>query len=79
MSKHRTLSQIVDFAPNFRVPRCTAEMAGIAADAETEAGAFRAGLYYVAADLTELARTAPAGKSEPLLALVRLVQAMAEG
>lgn len=41
-------------------------------------GAFNAALYYIAADLHELAKTAPAYKVEPLSALVRLMRALAE-
>ncbi len=40
-------------------------------------GAFQAGLFYVACDLRELAKTAPPVKAEELLALCRLVEAMA--
>ena len=41
-------------------------------------GAFNAALYYIAADLHELAKSAPAYKAEPLSALVRLMRALAE-
>jgi hypothetical protein len=79
MSKHRRLSNLVEFTPNIHLPRDTLAVSDDAAGPESEDGAFRAGLFYIAADLTELARTAPAEKSQPLLALVRLVRAMADG
>jgi hypothetical protein len=41
-------------------------------------GAFNAALYYLAADLQELSKVAPAYKAEPLSALVRLMRALAE-
>lgn len=41
-------------------------------------GAFNAALYYIAADLHELAKAAPAYKAEPLSALVRLMRALAQ-
>jgi hypothetical protein len=41
-------------------------------------GAFSAALYYIAADLQELAKTAPPSKAAPLSALVRLIRALAE-
>jgi hypothetical protein len=41
------------------------------------AGAFQAGLFYVACDLRELAKTAPPVKADEVLALCRLVEAMA--
>jgi hypothetical protein len=40
-------------------------------------GALKAGLFYVACDLRELAKTAPPVKADELLALCRLVEAMA--
>ena len=40
-------------------------------------GAFDAALYYIAADLQELAKVAPACKAEPLSAVVRLMRALA--
>lgn len=40
-------------------------------------GAFQAGLFYVACDLRELAKTAPPVKADEVLALCRLVEAMA--
>ena len=41
-------------------------------------GAFSAALYYIAADLQELAKVAPPYKAEPLSALVRLMRALAD-
>lgn len=41
-------------------------------------GAFQAGLFYVAGDLRELAKTAPPVKADEVLALCRLVEAMAK-
>jgi hypothetical protein len=41
-------------------------------------GAFNAALYYIAADLQELAKVAPPHKAEPLSALVRLMRALAD-
>ena len=41
-------------------------------------GAFNAALYYIAADLQELAKVAPPYKAEPLSALVRLMRALAD-
>ena len=41
-------------------------------------GAFDAALYYIAADLQELAKVAPPYKAEPLSAVVRLMRALAE-
>jgi hypothetical protein len=40
-------------------------------------GAFRAGLFYVACDLRELAKTAPPVKADEVLTLCRLVEAIA--
>jgi len=40
-------------------------------------GAFQAGLFYVACDLRELAKTAPPIKADEVLALCRLVEVMA--
>ena len=40
-------------------------------------GAFQAGLFYVACDLRELAKTAPPVKADEVLALCRLVEALA--
>jgi hypothetical protein len=40
-------------------------------------GAFEAALYYIAADLQELAKIAPSYKAEPLSAVVRLMRALA--
>lgn len=40
-------------------------------------GTLKAGLFYVACDLRELAKTAPPVKAEELHALCRLVEAMA--
>jgi hypothetical protein len=41
-------------------------------------GAFDAALYYIAADLQELAKVAPAYKAGPLSAVVRLMRALAD-
>jgi hypothetical protein len=41
-------------------------------------GAFNAALYYIAADLQELAKVAPPHKAGPLSALVRLMRALAD-
>jgi hypothetical protein len=41
-------------------------------------GAFNAALYYIAADLQELAKVAPPYKAGPLSALVRLMRALAD-
>jgi hypothetical protein len=41
-------------------------------------GAFQAALFYVAGDLRELAKTAPPVKADEVLALCRLVEAMAK-
>jgi hypothetical protein len=41
-------------------------------------GTLQAGLYYVACDLCELAKSAPPVKADEVLALCRLVEAMAK-
>ena len=41
-------------------------------------GAFNAALYYIAADLQELAKIAPSYKAESLSAVVRLMRALAD-
>lgn len=41
-------------------------------------GALQAGLYYVACDLRELAKSAPPVKADEVLALCRLVEEMAK-
>jgi len=41
-------------------------------------GTLRAGLFYVACDLRELAKTAPPVKAGEVLALCRLIEAMAK-
>lgn len=40
-------------------------------------GSFRVGLFYIACDLRELAKTAPPVKANEVIAVCRLVEAMA--
>ncbi|MBK8907366.1 MAG: hypothetical protein IPM60_05535 [Rhodospirillales bacterium] len=78
MSKQPTLTQLSEHNPDFQF------FPGSLASADTEHssgavhGAYQAGLHYVAADLSELARFAPPNKSKAIMAIVRLVRAVAD-
>lgn len=78
MSKQTTVTRLAEFASGARTRSQVAGSSRPAPTSGTGAGAFQAGLYYVAADLAELAKIAPPEKSESMLALVRLVQTLAE-
>lgn len=81
MSKQPTLTQLSELTPDFQF---FSLFSGSLASANAEHspgaihGAYQAGLHYVAADLAELARFAPPNKSEAIMAIVRLVRAVAD-
>lgn len=78
MSKQPTLTQLAEHTPDYQAfPGAHANIVHTVTPGMVN-GAFQAGLYYIAADLSELARTAPPNKSEAIMAIVRLVRAVAD-
>lgn len=75
MSKQPTLTQLSEHTPDFQF---LSHSAGAEPAASPAHGAYQAGLHYVAADLAELARLAPPNKSDSIMAIVRLVRAVAD-
>lgn len=78
MSKQPTLTQLSEHTPDLQFLSQSLADGSVRRSPGAVHGAYQAGLHYVAADLAELARLAPPNKSESIMAIVRLVRAVAD-
>lgn len=78
MNEERTVTRLKDIVPNIYGDDERPEPIVERSAQPSAAGPFEAGLLYIAADLEQLAKTAPSAKEKSVLALVRLMRALAE-
>ncbi|TVR81129.1 MAG: hypothetical protein EA405_09065 [Rhodospirillales bacterium] len=74
MTDRSTVTRLEDYAA---ASYATARSRAQASPSSDGQGFLQAGLHYIAADLSELAKTAPPDKAGALMALVRLLKVLA--